>query len=152
LGLLRAIEKFDRSGGASFSTYAASWIKAKIGLYLQQNQSMIRVPYNSKEQKHNFVSNYEQVVYAIDDKESHTETSQRMEFLQSLLDKIEQILLPLEFEIFLARYGLYEFRQLKFSNMYDESRQKYLTHKMNSFPDLERMFGLKASTLSSKMS
>ena len=84
---------------------------------------MIRVPYNSKEQKHNFVSNYEQVVYAIDDKESHTETSQRMEFLQSLLDKIEQILLPLEFEIFLARYGLYEFRQLKFSNMYDESRQ-----------------------------
>ena len=34
LGLLRAIEKFDRTNGASFSTYAANWIKSKIGRFL----------------------------------------------------------------------------------------------------------------------
>lgn len=42
-GLIRAIELFDPSLGLSFCTYAITWVKQAIGLYIQQDL-LVRVP------------------------------------------------------------------------------------------------------------
>lgn len=43
-GLMRAIETFDLKRNLAFSTYATLWIHQKIGRYIQDTKSMIRVP------------------------------------------------------------------------------------------------------------
>ena len=43
-GVFRAIEKFRKSGGASFITYAVPWINVSIHRYMVANQNLIRTP------------------------------------------------------------------------------------------------------------
>ena len=42
-GIITAAKKFDASKGASFSTYAAQWMRAQIQAYVQNNCSTVRV-------------------------------------------------------------------------------------------------------------
>lgn len=44
LGLVRAIQKFDPSRGVKFSTYAAYWIRSKIGRCISNQLTVIHVP------------------------------------------------------------------------------------------------------------
>lgn len=44
IGLCMAAKRFDPTKGASFGTYASFWIKQRIKRYLQDNNSVIRVP------------------------------------------------------------------------------------------------------------
>ena len=50
IGLMRAIDTYD-SSKASFSTYAVPWIKQKIGRYIQNNYSKIRIPVHAQQLK-----------------------------------------------------------------------------------------------------
>lgn len=49
LGLIRAIEKFDVTKETAFSTYATTWIKAKITRALSEKVRIIRLPYYKEE-------------------------------------------------------------------------------------------------------
>ena len=114
---------------------------------------MIKVPANSKEKKHDFVADYEKVVYQINDKDEHSEITVRMEFLQSLLDKIEQILKPFEFEIFLQRFGLYEFRKCNgVENIYHLSKKEYLNLTAKTIPQVAEIYDMKPNSVQSKLS
>lgn len=49
LGLIRAIEKFDVTKETAFSTYATTWIKAKMTRALSEKVRIIRLPYYKEE-------------------------------------------------------------------------------------------------------
>ena len=49
LGLMIAIERFDESFGAEFSTYAVPWIEQKIKRYCSNNDGAIRLPVHVRE-------------------------------------------------------------------------------------------------------
>lgn len=49
LGLIRAIEKFDVTKETAFSTYATTWIKAKMTRALSKKVRIIRLPYYKEE-------------------------------------------------------------------------------------------------------
>lgn len=44
IGVLKAIEKYDRSKGTKFSTYAVTWIKQSIGMYCNSKSRLVRLP------------------------------------------------------------------------------------------------------------
>lgn len=48
LGLIKAIDRYDESKGAKFSTYAMLWIRQSINTAILNNDDIIRVPYNIK--------------------------------------------------------------------------------------------------------
>lgn len=48
LGIIKAIEKYDESKGAKFSTYAMLWIRQSINTAILYKDDIIRVPYNVK--------------------------------------------------------------------------------------------------------
>lgn len=48
LGIIKAIEKYDESKGAKFSTYAMLWIRQSINTAILYKDDIIRVPYNIK--------------------------------------------------------------------------------------------------------
>lgn len=49
LGLIRAIEKFDVTKETAFSTYATTWIRAKMTRALSEKVRIIRLPYYKEE-------------------------------------------------------------------------------------------------------
>ncbi len=49
-GLIRAIEKFDRSFNLSFSTYAMHWIRQRIYRAIQDYDDLIRIPVHVNEE------------------------------------------------------------------------------------------------------
>lgn len=54
LGLFEAVEGYDPSKGFAFSTYALWWIRQRIGRYVQDNQSLIRIPIYALEIKRTY--------------------------------------------------------------------------------------------------
>ena len=48
LGIIKAIERYDESKGAKFSTYAMLWIRQSINTAILYKDDIIRVPYNVK--------------------------------------------------------------------------------------------------------
>lgn len=52
LGVIRAIEKFDVSKQAAFSTYATMWIKHRVSLYMYENKG-VKIPINVQKKQAN---------------------------------------------------------------------------------------------------
>ncbi len=48
LGLIKAIDRYDFSKGAKFSTYAMLWIRQSINTAILNKDDIIRIPYNIK--------------------------------------------------------------------------------------------------------
>ena len=48
-GLLNAIEKFDKLGSSSFGAYASFWIMQHVNRYLDMNESLVRLPIQTRE-------------------------------------------------------------------------------------------------------
>lgn len=51
VGLLKAVDKFERQKGFRFATYAQWWIKASIMEYMLENRSIIRIPTSALNKK-----------------------------------------------------------------------------------------------------
>jgi len=51
-GIIRAIETFDAEKGASFTTYAAQWMRAKVQEFVQANCGTLRVGTRSAKKLH----------------------------------------------------------------------------------------------------
>lgn len=108
-GFLRAIEKFNSNGGASFSTYAIPWIKQRIQRFMISNQTSIRTPAHIGFAQEKFVDNIDDVAFMLKDEDKREEQLEFMA-LDNLLDIAEESLMPRDFVLLLLRYRLEEYR------------------------------------------
>ena len=86
---MRAVEKWDKDGGASFSTYAVPWINCKLRLFIKNNQNAIKFP----AQKTNTYSHTEidKVNYMLADDDVKEEELE-LEKINRLLEISEKVL------------------------------------------------------------
>ena len=86
---MRAVEKWDKNGGASFSTYAVPWINCKLRLFIKNNQNAFKFP----AQKTNTYSQVEmeKLNFMLADDEN-SEEKLELESVDRLLEISEEVL------------------------------------------------------------
>ena len=89
---MRAMEKWTKDGGASFSTYAVPWINNRIYRFMFAHQNAIRTPVNHGFSTFSFVDDIEKVDFLIGDSEDYQERIMQLQNLDILLDICEESL------------------------------------------------------------
>ena len=116
LGLIRAIQKYDASKGAQFSTYATHWIQSFIRRHIQRNQFCVTVPVAAKTQQ-NFsqIQDFDSVTYMLKDlhQEDKIERYEDIEKLTVFLDYLHDLLGTEDYQILLTSYGIFDHEKFK---------------------------------------
>ena len=88
IGLLQAVEKFDIEQNVKFSTFATVLIKHSIELYLDNMESIVRIPYYLKQKKREYYLFKEVLLQKLKREPSRQELMELMDINEKQLDTL----------------------------------------------------------------